>query len=196
MTKCTSQQLLETGHKVTTMPSGYIKLTSPNRFYGYTESIGVRVAAVRCVSLYSLLLRIINYKLIMPSAGLTPPPPLTLNKYNTSQDGIDFRVVLSLSCLRALRLARSTSSRAFFVAQPFKIRVICVLRENPRFAAYSRAPLITADKGGCFLRPAFRKEKVPVFSEEVFICLNPSLTENWKLITDNWITDNCLKTDN
>ena len=78
MTKCTFQQLLETGHKVTTMPSGHIKLTSPNRFYGYTESIGVRVAAVRCVSIGALLLCVINAKLTMLSAGLTPPPPLNI----------------------------------------------------------------------------------------------------------------------
>ena len=78
MTKCTFQQLLETGHKVTTMPSGHIKLTSPNRFYGYTESIGVRVAAVRCVSIGALLLCVINTKLTMLSAGLTPPPPINI----------------------------------------------------------------------------------------------------------------------
>ncbi|MCY4553817.1 MAG: hypothetical protein OXC79_09105 [Candidatus Poribacteria bacterium] len=88
MTKCTSQQLLETGHKVTTMPSGHIKLTSPNRFYGYTESIGVRVAAVRRASLCSLLLRVINCELTMPSAWLTAPR-LTLNKHYTSHEASD-----------------------------------------------------------------------------------------------------------
>ena len=174
MTKCTFQQLLETGHKVTTMQSGHIKLTSPNRFYGYTESIGVRVAAVRCVSIGALLLRPINAKLTMLSAGLTPPPPrLTLNKYYTSQDGIAFRGLLSVSCLRALRLARSVSSRAFFVAQPFKIRVICVLRENPRFAAYSRAPLITADKGGVFLATCIQKGKGTCFQRRGFYMPKP-----------------------
>ena len=60
MAKCTFQQLLETGHKVTTMQSGHIKLTLPNRFYGYTESIDVYVAAVRCESIGALLLRPIN----------------------------------------------------------------------------------------------------------------------------------------
>ena len=78
MTKGTSQQLLETGHKVTTMQSGYIKLTSPNRFYGYTESIGVCVAAARRVSLCSLFLCVINAKLTMLSAWLTPPPALNI----------------------------------------------------------------------------------------------------------------------
>ena len=107
------------------MQNGHVKLTSPNRFYGYTESIGVRVVAVRCVSIGSLLLRPINAKLTMLSAELTPLR-LTLNKYNTSQDGIDFSVVLSVSCLRALRLARSTSSRAFFVAFGFSRCVLSI----------------------------------------------------------------------
>ena len=40
---------------------------------------GVRVAAARRVSIGSLLLRIINYKLTMLSAWLTaPPPPLNI----------------------------------------------------------------------------------------------------------------------
>ena len=99
------------------MQSGDIQLTVPNGFYGYTGSIGVGVAAVRCVSLCSLFLRILNAKLTMLCAWLTPPSPrLTFDKYNTSQDSIGFRVVLSLSCLRAFRLARNVSSRAFFVA--------------------------------------------------------------------------------
>lgn len=43
------------------------------------------------------------------------PPCLTIDKYNTSQDRIDFRVMLFLSCLRAFCLARSVWSRAFCV---------------------------------------------------------------------------------
>ena len=95
------------------MRSGHIKLTSPNGFYGDTESIGVRVS-MRCVSLCSLLFCIINCELTVLRAWLTPPPRLTSNKFYISQDGMDFRVMLSLSCLRALCLVRSVSSRAFF----------------------------------------------------------------------------------
>lgn len=81
------------------------------------QGSGVRVAAACRASVCSLLFRIINDELTVLSAWLTPPPPrLTLNKYYISQDSIDFRVVLSMSCLRALRFARSTSSRAFFIA--------------------------------------------------------------------------------
>ena len=44
-----------------------------------------------------------------------PPPRLTIDKYNTSQDSIDFRVMLFLSCLRVFCLAQRVSSRAFCV---------------------------------------------------------------------------------
>ena len=114
------------------MQSGHTELTSPNRFYGYTESIGVCVAAARRVSLCSLLLRPINAELTVLSAGLTPPPRLTLNKYNTSQDSIDFRVVLSLSCLRAFRLVRIVSPRAFFGASGFVRCMLSLLTQQLR----------------------------------------------------------------
>lgn len=73
MTKWTSQRLPETVQKVMTMQSGHIKLTSPNGFYGYTESIG------------SSLLRIINLKLTVLFAWLMPSQ-LTFNKHYISQD--------------------------------------------------------------------------------------------------------------
>ena len=76
----------------------------------------VRVNAARRFSNCSLVSRIINAELIMLTAMLTPPPRLTSNKYYISQDSIAFRVALSLACLRALRLARSTPSQAIFVA--------------------------------------------------------------------------------
>lgn len=98
------------------MRSGHIKLTSPNGFRGSTESIGVRVAAVRRVSLCALLPRIINAELNYANYTITPPPRLINNKYYISQDSIDFRVVLSLSCLRAFCLAQNVSSQAFWVA--------------------------------------------------------------------------------
>ena len=62
--------------KVTTVQSGHIKLTSPNGFYGYTESIEVRVVTLRCVSICALLSRPINAELTLLTAVLTPPPPL------------------------------------------------------------------------------------------------------------------------
>ena len=101
------------------MQNGHITLTSPKGFYGYTDSIGgVCVAAVDRFHKCSLFLRPINAELTVLSAWLTPPH-LTFSKYNTSQDSIDFRVVLFLFCLRAFCLARSVSSRAFFVAFGF-----------------------------------------------------------------------------
>ncbi len=62
---------------------------------------------VSCFSNCSLLSRIIN------------APRLTLTKYYISQDSIAYRFVLSMLCLRALRFARSTSARDFFVAFGF-----------------------------------------------------------------------------
>ena len=50
---------------------------------------------------------------------VTPRRRLTINKYYISRDSIAFRVILSLSCPRAFRLARNGSSRAVFVACGF-----------------------------------------------------------------------------
>ena len=50
----------------------------------------------------------------MLSAGLTPPPRL-IDKYYISQDSIDFRVILSLSCLGVLCLTQSVSSYFFLL---------------------------------------------------------------------------------
>ena len=115
VTECTSQRLFETVRKATTMQSGDIQLTSPNGFYGDTESIEVCVAAVRRVCICSLLLCVLNAKLTMLSVWLMPHR-LTLNKYYISQDSIDFKVVLSMSRLRAFRLERNVLSQAFFLA--------------------------------------------------------------------------------
>ena len=112
-------------HKVKAMPSGHITLTSPNEFYSYTESIGVCVAAVGRFRKSSLFLCSINAGLTMLSTRLTPSPRLTIDKYNTSQDSIDFRIVLFLSCLRAFCLAQSVSSRAFFIGPSGFVR--CML---------------------------------------------------------------------
>ena len=60
------------------MQSGRIQLTSPNGFYGYTEPIGVRVAAVRRMSVCALVFRIINFELTMLSARLIPPPSINI----------------------------------------------------------------------------------------------------------------------
>ena len=64
---------------------------------------GVGGNAARCISNCSLLPRIINARLTMLTAWLTPLPGLRNNKYYVSQDSIDFRIVLSLSCLRVFR---------------------------------------------------------------------------------------------
>lgn len=57
----------------------------------------IHVDSARCFSGYSLLLRILNAKLTVLTAMLTPFPRLTRNKYYASQDSnIDFRVVLSM----------------------------------------------------------------------------------------------------
>ena len=85
---------------------------------------GVRVDAARRFFRCSLLLYVINLELTVLSAWLTPPPRLTIDKYNTSQNSIDFSVVLSLSCLHALCLARSVSWRAVFVALGFSRYVL------------------------------------------------------------------------
>ena len=78
-------------------------------------SYDVRVAAARRFCACSLFSRPINAELTMLSAGLMPPPPrLIYHKFYISQDSIDFRVMLFLSCLRAFCLARSVSSRAFW----------------------------------------------------------------------------------
>ena len=100
------------------MPSGHIKLTSPNRFYGYTESIGVCVAAVRCVSLCSLLLCVINAKLTMLSAGLTPPPPLNIKQvlYFTRWYSLQGRAIFVMP-------ARASSCTEQFVAGFFSWRI-------------------------------------------------------------------------
>ena len=64
----------------------------------------VRDEAACCFSGCSLLPRILNAELTVQSVWLTPPPRLTLNKcYNSQDSNIDFRVVLSLACLRAFR---------------------------------------------------------------------------------------------
>ena len=101
------------------MQSGHINIniTQPklpvHQIYGVCVDTGRRF--FRC----SLLLYVINLELTALSAQLTPPPRLTIDKYNTSQDSINFRVILSLSCLHALCLARSVSLRAVFVALGF-----------------------------------------------------------------------------
>ena len=61
------------------MQNGQMKLTSPNGFYGYTEAIGVRVAAVRRFRHCSLFLPVFNAELTVLSARLTPPPPINIS---------------------------------------------------------------------------------------------------------------------
>ena len=103
--------------KGTTMPNGRLRtnIVQPNLLAH--QIYDIRGDSARCFSIYSLLSRIINAELTVLTAMLTPPPPrLTKNKYYTSQDSIDFRVVLSLVCLRAFRPARNVSARAIFVA--------------------------------------------------------------------------------
>ena len=85
---------------------------------------GVRVAAACRVSLRSLLLHIFNAKLTMLSAWLIPPPHLTLNKYNISQDSIDFKVVLSMLCLRASPCTKRFVSGFFCYIGTSRILVI------------------------------------------------------------------------
>ena len=93
---------------------------------------GVCVDAARRVSICSLLLYVINLELTVLSAQLRPPPRLTIDKHNTSQDSIDFSVVLSLSCLHARCLAQSVSLRAVFVALGFSRCVLSLpLRVSP-----------------------------------------------------------------
>ena len=98
------------------MPNGriYTNIVQPNLLAH--QIYDIRGDSVRCFSVYSLLPRIINAELTVLTAWLTPPPRLTNNKYYTSQDSIDFRVVLSLACLRAFHPARNVSARAIFVA--------------------------------------------------------------------------------
>ena len=89
--------------------------------------------AARGFSGCSLLPRILNAELTVQSAWLTPPPRLTRNKYYISQDSIALRVLLSLACLRAFRLARSVPARAFFVALGFVwcLLYLSIVRAHP-----------------------------------------------------------------
>ncbi len=152
MTKCTSQQLLETVHKVTTMPNEHININCTQRILPIHQVYGVCVAAVRCVSLRSSVLRIINAKLTMLSAGLTPPHRLTFNNHYTSQDSIGFKVILSLSCSRAFCLARNASSRAFFVVALGFARCMLALvhfSDGARSIVKDIAPILSIE--GCLL---------------------------------------------
>ena len=70
MTKCTSQRLLETGHKAMTMQKGHITLNIAKRLLR-----GACVYAVRCLSGYRSILCVINAELTVLLAGLVAPPP-------------------------------------------------------------------------------------------------------------------------
>ena len=81
------------------MQNGHI---NTQRILPIHQVYSVCVAAARRCSIGALLSRLSNAKLTMLFVRLSPPPPhLTKNKYYISQDGIDFRDVLSLLCPRA-----------------------------------------------------------------------------------------------
>ena len=99
------------------MQNGHVKMNIAQPNSRVHLSYGVRVAAARRFCGVSLFFCPINAELTMLSAGLMPsPPPLLIsNKYYISQDSIDFRVMLFLSCLRAFCLVPGVSSRAFIL---------------------------------------------------------------------------------
>lgn len=67
----------------------------------------------------SVMLYIIDLESTVLSAWLIPPHNLTIDKYYISQNSVAFKGVLSLSCLRAFRLARNIPSRAICIAFDF-----------------------------------------------------------------------------
>ena len=79
------------------MQNGHI---NTQRILPIHQVYSVCVADVRRCSIGALLLRLMNAKLTMLFVRLSPPPS-TKNKYYISQDGIDFKDVLSLLCPRA-----------------------------------------------------------------------------------------------
>jgi hypothetical protein len=117
--------------KVTTMKSGHININIAKPILFVYRVYGVRVDGARRFFGCSLILCVINAELTVLTAWLTPPR-LTIDKYYTSQDSIDFSVVLSLSCLHALRLVRSVSLQAIFIALGFSRCVLSLpLRVSP-----------------------------------------------------------------
>ena len=63
------------------MQSRYLNTNITKSTFPAPHIADVRSENARCRSRYSLLLCIINSALTVPSAWLTRPPPLTINKY-------------------------------------------------------------------------------------------------------------------